>query len=146
MIDVEAGGQRFDEMHVDGGVTAQVFVYPTGLDWTLVRQRLAVHGQPTLYVINNTHAELPWETAPRRVVPILLRSVDSLIRTQGIGDLAQIYLLTRRDGLHFNLAFIPNSFTEQPSEKFDPVYMRKLFELGFESAKAGYPWTSGPRR
>ena len=83
---------------------------------------------------------------PRRVVPILLRSVDSLIRTQGIGDLAQIYLLTQRDGLRFNLAFIPNSFTEQPSEKFDPVYMRKLFELGFESAKAGYPWTSGPRR
>ncbi len=146
MIDVEAGGQRFDEMHVDGGVTAQVFVYPTGLDWTLVRRRLAVHGQPTLYVINNTHAELPWETAPRRVVPILLRSVDSLIRTQGIGDLAQIYLLTQRDGLRFNLAFIPNSFTEHPSEKFDPVYMRKLFELGFESAKAGYPWTSGPRR
>lgn len=29
MIDVELEGKRFQEMHVDGGATAQVFVYPT---------------------------------------------------------------------------------------------------------------------
>jgi hypothetical protein len=146
LIDVEADGRTFDEMHVDGGVTAQVFVYPTGLDWSRVKERLAVDGQPTLYVINNSRSVLAWETAPRRVLPILLRSVDSLIRTQGIGDLAQIYLLAQRDGLRFNLAFIPPSFTEQPTEKFDRVYMRKLFDLGFDTAKTGYPWTTGPRR
>jgi hypothetical protein len=144
MFDVEADGRVFDEMHVDGGVTAQVFVYPTGLDWSLVRQRLKVEGQPTLYVINNARAEPVWQASPRRIVPILLRSVDSLIRTQGIGDLAQIYLLSQRDGLAFNLAYIPASFTKQPQEKFDPVYMRKLFDLGFERASAGYPWTTGP--
>ena len=146
MIEVEADGRRFEEMHVDGGVTSQVFVYPTGLDWSLVKERLAVDGPPALYVINNNRGLLAWETAPRRVLPILLRSVDSLIRTQGIGDLAQIYLLSQRDGLRFNLAYIPSSFVEQPQEKFDPVYMRKLFEFGFERASAGYPWTSGPRR
>ncbi len=146
MIEVEADGRRFEEMHVDGGVTSQVFVYPTGLDWGRVKDRLAVEGPPALYVINNNRGLLAWETAPRRVLPILLRSVDSLIRTQGIGDLAQIYLLSQRDGLRFNLAYIPASFKEQPLEKFDPVYMRKLFELGFERASAGYPWTAGPRR
>ena len=144
MIEVEADGRRFEEMHVDGGVTSQVFVYPMGLDWSLVKERLAVDGTPALYVINNSRGLLAWETAPRRLLPILLRSVDSLIRTQGIGDLAQIYLLSQRDGLRFNLAYIPSSFVEQPQEKFDPVYMRKLFEFGFERASAGYPWTSGP--
>ncbi len=144
MIEVEADGRRFEEMHVDGGVTSQVFVYPMGLDWNLVKERLAVDGPPALYVINNNRGLLAWETAPRRLLPILLRSVDSLIRTQGIGDLAQIYLLSQRDGLRFNLAYIPSSFVEQPQEKFDPVYMRKLFEFGFERAAAGYPWTSGP--
>jgi hypothetical protein len=146
MIDVEADGRSFDEMHVDGGVTAQVFVYPTSLDWSRITQRLAVDGPPALYVINNSRGVLAWETAPRRVLPILLRSVNSLIRTQGIGDLAQIYLLSQRDGLRFNLAYIPSSFTAQPKEKFDPVYMRKLFELGFERARDGYPWTSGSDR
>jgi hypothetical protein len=146
MINVEVDGRSFDEMHVDGGVTAQVFVYPTGLDWNRVKERLAVQGSPALYVINNNRSFLAWETTPRRVLPILLRSVDSLIRSQAIGDLAQIYLLAQRDGMNFNLAYIPASFSEQPSEKFDPVYMSKLFELGFERAKAGYPWTTGPRR
>ena len=146
MVEVEADGRLFEEMHVDGGVTSQVFVYPMGLDWSLVKERLAVDGSPALYVINNNRGLLAWETAPRRLLPILLRSVDSLIRTQGIGDLAQIYLLSQRDGLSFNLAYIPSSFVEQPQEKFDPVYMRKLFEFGFERASAGYPWTSGPRQ
>jgi hypothetical protein len=145
MFDVEADGQIFDEMHVDGGVTAQVFVYPTGLDWSRVKRRLAVDGPPTLYIINNNRGVLPWETAPRRVLPILLRSVDSLIRSQSIGDLAQIYLLAQRDDMRFNLAYIPSSFTEPATEKFDRVYMRKLFDLGFERARTGYPWTSGPR-
>lgn len=33
LIDVEAGGQKYQEMHVDGGAMAQVFVYPVGLDF-----------------------------------------------------------------------------------------------------------------
>jgi len=42
------------------------------------------------------------------------------------------------------LAYIPASFTEEPSEGFDPIYMRKLYELGYEMAKQGYPWEKGP--
>ena len=29
MIDVEVDGKRYQEMHVDGGVVAQVFAYPS---------------------------------------------------------------------------------------------------------------------
>lgn len=40
LIDVEAGGQPRQEMHVDGGTVAQVFVYPPALnvaerDWLI---------------------------------------------------------------------------------------------------------------
>lgn len=146
IVEVEANGRAYDEMHVDGGVTAQVFVYPTVLDWELLKVRLALPAPPTLYVINHSRAVLPWQTTPRRIMPILLRSVDSLIRDQGIGDLAQIYLLTQRDGLRFKLAVVPSSFTEQSAEKFDPEYMRKLCQLGFDSARMGYEWIDGPRR
>ena len=31
MIDVEAGGKRYQEMHVDGGIMAQVFAYPPAI-------------------------------------------------------------------------------------------------------------------
>ncbi len=46
-IDVEgADGKRYDEMHVDGGVTSQMFFYPSNVDWDLVERRLGVVGGP----------------------------------------------------------------------------------------------------
>ncbi len=72
------------------------------------------------------------------------RSVSSMIRTQGIGNMYEIYLLAKRDGLDYHLAYIPDSFEDEPEEAFDPVYMKKLFDLGYESAKSGYPWKAVP--
>ena len=67
-----------------------------------------------------------------------------MIRTQGIGNTYEIYLLTKRDGLNYHLAYIPGSFKEEPKEAFDPVYMKHLFDLAYESAKNGYPWDTVP--
>jgi hypothetical protein len=44
----------------------------------------------------------------------------------------------------FNLAFIPETFTPPHKEEFDNEYMRKLFQLGYDLAKNGYPWTKTP--
>ncbi len=78
------------------------------------------------------------------MIPIAGRSISSLIRTQGIGDLYQIHSLCLRDGNDFNLAYIPADFTEKPSEAFDPVYMKALFEHGFEMGRDGYDWMKTP--
>jgi hypothetical protein len=53
-------------------------------------------------------------------------------------------VLCLRDGNDFNLAYIPSSFTEEPTEGFDPVYMRKLFDLGYQMGRDGYPWQKIP--
>jgi hypothetical protein len=140
VIDVEANGRRFQELHVDGGVTSQLFLSPSGIDWQLVAERLRVDGKPQLYVIRNAKLTPTWESVPQRVLPILARTVSTLIRTQGVGDLAQIYLLAKRDGLGYNLAWIPLNFTDTPKEAFDRDYMRKLFTLGYDLAAKGYPW------
>lgn len=78
------------------------------------------------------------------VSAIASRSVSSLIRTQGIGDLYHIFLTTQRDGLDFNLAAIPDDFDAPKQELFDPAYMTELFELGYQTAKNGYPWRKAP--
>ncbi len=77
-------------------------------------------------------------------MPIISRSLLSLTRTQGIGDLYRIYLETIRDGLEFNLASIPASFTMKEDEPFNTEYMRALFNVGYEAAKNGYPWEPTP--
>ena len=144
-IEVEAGGQVYDEMHVDGGGTSQVFLYPAGLEWGRIIERLEVTGTPNVYVIRNAFLEPSWAAVEPRLFSIAARSIASLIRTQGIGDLYRIYLKTQRDGVNYNLAYIPDDADLKPKDEFvDPEYMRQLFDLGYRLAKAGYPWHNAP--
>ena len=62
----------------------------------------------------------------------------------GIGDMFRVYYATQRDGLDFHLADIPVNFDKQPSEQFDAVYMRQLFDVGHNLAKSGYLWKRTP--
>jgi len=143
-IEVEADGQRYDELHVDGGATSQVVLYPPDVDWARVLAKLEVPSPPDVYIIRNSRLDPEGQATNRRILPIAGRTIGSLIRTQGIGDLFRIYALAARDGLNFNLAFIPEDFDEKPKEQFDTVWMRKLFDRGFEMGKAGYEWSKAP--
>jgi predicted patatin/cPLA2 family phospholipase len=144
IIPVEAEGKQYDELHVDGGTGSQVFVYPADVDWRLVTRKLKVQGKPQVYVIRNSFLDPDYQGIKRSVFPIASRTIASLIRTQGIGDLYQIYALCRRDGNDFNLAYIPSDFTDEPTEGFDPVYMKKLLDRGYRMALDGYPWEKAP--
>ncbi len=55
-----------------------------------------------------------------------------------------MYLVAQRDGADFNLAYIPDSFSMEPNEPFDPAYMNGLYDLGQAMAKDGYPWATEP--
>lgn len=144
LIPVEADGRMYDEMHVDGGTAQQVFVYPAEMNWPRVLERLHAVGRPTVYVIRNAFLDADSNGVPRKLVPIASRSIQALIRTQGLGDLYQIYALCLRDGNDFKLAHIPAGFAEQAAEEFDPVYMAKLFAHAHAAAKNGYEWRTEP--
>jgi hypothetical protein len=68
------------------------------------------------------------------------RAISSLIQTQGIGDLYRMYLQAERDGVDFNLAYIPASFNAPHREELDTQYMPALYRTGFDMAVKGYPW------
>jgi predicted patatin/cPLA2 family phospholipase len=144
LIPVEVDGRTYDELHVDGGAASQVFLYPVGLDYDQVLTKLAVPGRPKVYIIRNSRLDPMYEEVENKLFPIAGRSLDSLIRTQGIGDLYRIYLQTCRDGLEFHLAYIPADFTAKSDGEFDRAYMQALFDLAYERSKAGYPWKKMP--
>jgi len=144
LIPVEVDGTTYDELHVDGGATSQVFLYPVGIDYEEVLAQLKVPGRPKVYIIRNSRLDPIYEQVENKLFPIAERSLDSLVRTQGIGDLYRIYLQTCRDGLEFNLAYIPADFTAKSAEVFDRAYMQALFDLAYERSKAGYRWEKMP--
>jgi predicted patatin/cPLA2 family phospholipase len=144
LIPVQVDGKKYDELHVDGGAASQVFIYPPGVDYDEVLERLAVPGRPKVYIIRNSRLDPMYEQVRNKLFPIAGRSIESLVRTQGIGDLYRIYLETCRDGLDFNLAYIPAEFTMESKEDFDPQYMKELFDLAYERSKEGYDWEKMP--
>jgi hypothetical protein len=79
-----------------------------------------------------------------RLLPIAGRAVNDLLFTQGIGDLYRIYAITQRDGIEYNLAYIPDDFKSDAKETFDRQAMKRLFDLAFEKARAGYIWQKLP--
>lgn len=144
MIDVEANSQRYQEMHVDGGAIAQVFLYPPALKVADISKQKGIIRERRLYVIRNARVDPEWAEVERRTFSIAARAVSSLIQSQGIGDLYKIYAQTQRDGIDFNLAYIPESFDAPHKEEFDTEYMRQLFQLGYDLAVKGYQWEKLP--
>ncbi len=144
LIPVEVDGTTYDELHVDGGAASQVFFYPVGVDYDEVLAKLGVPGRPKVYIIRNSRLDPIYEEVENKLFPIAGRSLESLIRTQGIGDIYRIYLQTCRDGLEFHLAYIPSDFTAKSDGEFDRAYMQALFDLAYERSKAGYDWVKMP--
>jgi predicted acylesterase/phospholipase RssA len=143
LIDVEADGKRYQEMHVDGGTVAQVFAYPVTVR---VHELTAAGGdrERTLYVIRNARLDPDWAQVERRTMSIGGRAISSLIHTQGIGDLYRIYTTTERDNVDFNLAVIPATFNVPHEEDFNTEYMRQLYDVGYDLAAKGFTWMKGP--
>jgi predicted acylesterase/phospholipase RssA len=144
MIDVEANGKKYQEMHVDGGASAQVFIYPSRLRLAELSKARDIERERHLYVIRNSRIEADWADTERQTLTIVERAVSSLIDSQGLGDQYRIYALAQRDDLDFNLAYIPNSFDVPLPEPFDQHYMQELYKLGYDMAKAGYKWEKVP--
>jgi predicted patatin/cPLA2 family phospholipase len=144
MMKVEANGQTYDEMHVDGGVTSQLHLYPLELNLAAFIERYEVVGAPTVYVLRNGFVEAKYQSIERRTLAIAVGSMSTLMGNISYGDMYRIYLETQRDGIEFKLAYVPHSFSEPLTEPFDTAYMRKLYKLGYDSAVNGYEWKSAP--
>jgi hypothetical protein len=144
MIDVEVDGKIHSEMHVDGGAMSQVFVYPPDIDLGELSEEGKGVRKRNLFVVMNARLDPEWAQTERKVLPIAGRAISSMIQTQGIGDLYRIYITSVRDGVQFNMAFIPEDFKHPRREDFDTEFMRALYKTGYEMALKGYPWHHTP--
>lgn len=142
LFDVDADGRQFQEVHVDGGVTAVVFLYPPHVRMGQITASLPFDQQ--LFIIRNRKLGADYHDGTIDLFSISERAISTLIGSQGNGDLYQIYLTTRRDGIDYNLISIPSSFSHRSENLFDRAYMRSLFEFGRDLGKNGVPWSKGP--
>ncbi len=148
MLDVMADGQRYQEMHVDGGAFAQLFLYPPEVGRRMTGARLDgvdVKRERRAYIIRNGRIGIDWSTVERSTLDIGGRAISTMIHVSGVNDLYRVYFITQRDGVGYNLAYIEDDFNAPPhTEDFDPTYMNALFDYGYAKARHGYPWKKVP--
>ena len=144
-FEVEAVGSRYDEMHVDGGVGAQVF-YTGGVFSSLGLRQKAGLGtvREDIFVIHNGQLAANAATTRRSVPDIARRTLKAAGRSAVIGDLFRIYAQALRERSGYHWITIPNGVNLSGDETFDPVVMQQLYDIGYEIARAGPPWNVLP--
>jgi hypothetical protein len=138
LIEVEAHGRRFAEIHVDGGVTHNVFILP---DPVLAEPNLLPSRLPgEIFVIVNNKIAPDFEVVKDERLTIVVRSVSTMVKTSTNRVLLSTYQFARDHGLGFNLAAIDPSYPTNTMVIFDQDYMLRLFHYGIERARSGQVW------
>src|SRR6185436_8683403 len=144
---VQADGITYDEMHVDGGIARQAFIYGPVLHLDEIRRALppASRDRPAeLYIIRNGDLDSRYLPVKSRALPILMTSLRALIHHQAQGDFYRMFLFAERDKFVFNLTGIPPEFQHRSSREFDHAEMERLFELGEQMGRRGSYWIHTP--
>jgi predicted acylesterase/phospholipase RssA len=141
LIDVEANGKSFQEMHVDGGVGGQFFVAPASLMASTSDYRLPA---TALYIIVNTSLEPGFQVVERFAPSILTQTVGAAVAVDTRTMIDRAYVVAKRSEVGFNVATIPASFTMPSRGAFDPQYMKPLFQLGYQQGQSETPFADQP--
>jgi Patatin-like phospholipase len=144
MIDVEAGGRTYQEMHVDGGAVVQTFLYPPEIGRLVNMKSGQFARERHAYVVRNGRLDPDWASVDRRFLTISGRAIATMIHYSGYNDILRIYSTTQHDGVDYNLAYIAPDFPDVKHEDFDPTYLHALFDYGYQQGRKGYNWHKAP--
>ncbi|QQM05650.1 hypothetical protein I8G32_04220 [Rhodopseudomonas palustris] len=141
LITAAANGSQFQEMHIDGGVTAPVLTLPEAF---LLRN--AAPAKPEnlqLFILINNKVEREFQLVTNSTVEIAARSSSTMLKTQTRSILYNTYAFARRNKFGFNLTYIEGDRPLSPAG-FDTAYMRELFQYGYDRARSGHVWSQSP--
>ena len=140
LIDVELDGRKYQELHVDGGAIAQLFLYPPSIDLKEAGAKRERHA----YIIRNARLDPDYSATERRTISIASRAVSTMLSASGRNDVLRTYFVTQRDGVDYNLAYIGTDFKMTEEGQFEQPYMRALYDYGYQQAKDGRAWHKTP--
>lgn len=143
-VTVEADGKTFDELHVDGGVTRQLFVTPVEAPISEFNRLYETPPIHRIYVIENGKPAPIYAPVEQKTLPLVGQSIISLLRAQASAELYQVFRRVRDANADFFYAAIPVQFPFRPAEAFDKRYQKKLYEAGEAQGRSRQPWARIP--
>ena len=149
LFDVETGGEKYDEMHVDGETTTGVFFYPNMVDLQMARKMVFGENTPlppvVAHIICNGKLSSSPGQIPRSLLQITRRALATINKAHGREHMYHLFNVLQRNQYDLNYIGIPEDCV-LPDNKpaFDKDEMNRLFNLGFDMARSGYAWHKYP--
>ncbi len=145
----EVDGEKYWEMHVDGGAQSQLFLRGFMLDFEECLKEAGIRAQPntSIYIIRNgtTDEHIRRDIVDASSVSIASATINGVFELSTDASLFRVYMLAARYKIDFNMAAIPDdTFPDLDPVIFDPTLMKKVYDHGFAEAKKGYPWMKAP--
>ena len=150
LIDVEVDGVKYDEMHGDGGVFTQVFFHLFVVDPKKAQETVSAEDgrkrpkRGQLYVIRHDKVTPEPKQVERSIEPIIGRALSTMVKSMSLADLYFIYLEAQAADIGFNYASLPEDYVWRSEKQFDTAEMNQLYQIGYDTAKAGYEWQTVP--
>jgi predicted acylesterase/phospholipase RssA len=132
MIEVQSGGQHFQEMHADGGATAPFYVAPESFLLGATDHRLPASA---IYIVINGKLTPEFQMTDRTTASILGRSIGVALKAAARAEIMAVHSVARRQGIDVSVAAVDPGFSYESHGPFDTQRMKALFDLGFEQAR-----------
>jgi hypothetical protein len=140
LIEVEANGRRFEEMHADGAMGSPIYFGPETL---LSDANGASLPATSLTVIVNGKLTPEFLMAERNLISVVGRSVSMGLKLATRAVIARLHTAAQNQGIGFHLAFVDPGVAAPSRGAFDPDYMRALFDHGVQHGRSATPFASG---
>ncbi len=139
LIEVEAGGKKFPEMHADGGTRSPLYVAPDPL--------LDAGTMPTgdLYLIVNMRLTPDYEVTERNMTAVMGRAITIILKATIERQILRAYAAAQRQKIGFHLGLVGPEFTLAAKSLFDQEYMKALYDYGLKQGETGTPFHAAPR-
>ena len=146
-MSVDVDGKDYYQMHIDGGIYAQVFMIGLLVNWGEVLEFDKSDNTDfnvTLYTVANRKYRQrdiyqPVEQAPFSIIEAYVLTEMDLLFDRSV---YRLYKSCEKKGFKFRMASIPDKMPDVitvPTE-FKPKEMIELFNIGYQLGKTDIPW------
>ncbi|MGF1453434.1 MAG: patatin-like phospholipase family protein [Opitutales bacterium] len=142
-FEVEVEGQRFAQMHADGGVISPVFLE----SWMLsgADRRQAAQGRVFL-LFNLPFGQPKYKAVDPALWNISLATLKTTLNSLNANALQSAFELAKDYEYLFRYTAVPRSQQETTNPlAFEPEFLRDLFEYGYEQAQSTNAWRKSPQ-
>jgi len=137
-------GHIIEELHSDGGSSAQFLTLPEAAFISVKSQPHDAH-QSKMYVLINNTLKPEFAVTTDETLQVAARAYSIMVKSQTKSGLYAAYEFAKMNKIKFQVAAIDKSVPYTMRDPFNTTYMRVVYQIGYENAISGHLWKDAPR-